>query len=143
MKAGIISLGFAVVLIVGYLMFYVINTGFLPLTLGGGSFGFRSFAVIVMDLFLSDISVFLMLFSGAFLALYSRSSSSGLAISFIFTIFSLAAVAVLFPFLKTIFPMPAEGIYASGLLLLENVLIIYSIFTLLIEAISAGELRNF
>jgi len=143
MKAGIFSAMLAIILIISYILFYVINSNILPLTLGGVSYGLRSFAITIIDLFLSEVSIILVLFSGALLALYSRSPSSGLVLSFFLTIFSLAAVAVLLPFLKTILPMPSEGIYASGLLLLERVFIIYSIFILLVEAISAGELRNY
>jgi len=143
MNAGIFSFILAAILIAGYLLFYIINTGFLPLTLTGVSFGLRSFAITVLDLFLSEASIALILFSGAFFALYSRASSSALALSFLLTIMNIAAIAVLFPFIKTALPFPAEGIYASGLLLLERVYIIYSIFILVIEAISAGELRNF
>jgi len=143
MNAGFFSLILAAVLIIGYLLFYAINTSFLPSTIGGTSYGLRSFGVILMDIFLSEASVFLMLFSGALLALYSRSPSSGLVLSFFLTLFSLAAAAILFPFLKMVFPMPVDGLYASGLRLLESVLVIYSIFILFIEAISAGDLRNF
>ncbi len=143
MNAGLFSVILAIILIVSYILFYIANTNILPLTVGGTSYGLRSFAITIMDLFLSEISVALILFSGAFLALYSRAPSSALALSFLLTIFSLAAVAVLFPFIKTILPLPDESVYASGLLLLERVFIIYSIFILLIEAISAGELRNF
>jgi hypothetical protein len=143
MNAGLFSLMLASILIISYILFYAINTGLLPLTIEGNPYGFRSFAITVMDLFLSDASVVLMLFSGAFVALYSRAPSSALALSFLFTILALAAVAVLFPIIKTILPLSVDSVYASGLLLLERVLVIYSIFILLIEAISAGELRNF
>jgi hypothetical protein len=143
MNAGMFSFILSAILVVAYIFFYLISIGFLPLTLHGESFGLRSFAIAIMGLFLSEPSVALMLFSGAFLALYSRASSSALALSFLLTILSLAAVAVLLPFIKTILPLPAEGIYPSGLLFLESVFVIYAIFILLIEAISAGELRNF
>jgi len=140
MNAGLVSLLFAALLIVAYLFMYIANNYFLQ---GGGGIGFRTFAISLLDLFFGSLSIYIYLFIGAYLSLFSRKPSADLLLSFLITLFAMLLVTFGLSALKNALPITIiPAYYPEGLILLEQYFVIYSIFILLLEAITANEVRN-
>jgi hypothetical protein len=87
MNAGLFCLMLSLLLLLGYSLLYAINSQFLPLTTQQPPSGFRDIALLVMDLFFNEVTIYFVLFIGGILAMYSRATSSALVVSFILTLF--------------------------------------------------------